>query len=224
MDILVRYTSVQRSQHITQADSRVFGQSYVANCSSVDGQHAFRDEKTDDRHIEYFQSLEKFHEEGLPDKLPAHLEENISLEAERCELDDKVQTLALARNDDQALRKARQQYVNLYKKLRLNALRQYQQHWVRERRDWKILTRGEEAAPDKAKNEFVQSVRLLIPEQGRLAQYMASEQPLEPDEMWCALQDVRSLCVQDFTILYLPRSRPVDGACPVKCCQIRMDR
>jgi hypothetical protein len=38
-------TPVQRSQHLTQADPRVFGQggqSYVANCSSVNGQAAFR--------------------------------------------------------------------------------------------------------------------------------------------------------------------------------------
>jgi len=56
---------------LTQADPRVFGQSYVANCSSVDGQAAFREGESDHRHIDYFQSLEKFHEDGLPDKLRA---------------------------------------------------------------------------------------------------------------------------------------------------------
>jgi hypothetical protein len=52
-----KYTSVQRSQHLTQADPRVFGQSYVANCSSVDGQAAFLREALDHRHVDYFQSL-----------------------------------------------------------------------------------------------------------------------------------------------------------------------
>jgi hypothetical protein len=160
----------------------------------------------------------------LPDKLPAHLEEDISREAQLCELEAKVQKLTLTRGNDQALRKAKQHYVNHLKKLRLDALRQYQQHWIRERRDWKILTRGKEVASDKGRTEFVQSVCLLIPERGRLAQNMASDQPLEPGEMWRALQDIHSLCVQDFTVLYLPRSRPIDGACPVKCCQLRMDR
>ena len=42
--------------------------------------------------------------------------------------------------------------------------------------------------------------------------------------MWRAMQDIHDLCVQDFTVLYLPRSRPVDGAYPTKCCQIHMDR
>ena len=38
---------VQRSQHLTQQDSRVFGQSYVANNSSVAGLEVFLDEPTD---------------------------------------------------------------------------------------------------------------------------------------------------------------------------------
>ncbi|KAK5312036.1 hypothetical protein LTR34_010907 [Exophiala xenobiotica] len=64
------------------ADQRVFGQSYVANRSSVDGQAAFRDEDSDHRHIEYFQSAEKFHEAGLPDRLPAHLRRKVLCEPE----------------------------------------------------------------------------------------------------------------------------------------------
>lgn len=50
---------MQRSQHITQADPRVFGSSYVANCSSVEGLAAFLGEETEHRHIEYFQGLER---------------------------------------------------------------------------------------------------------------------------------------------------------------------
>ena len=108
--------------------------------------------------------------------------------------------------------------------MKLAALRQYQQHWVRERRDWKILTRGKEIAQDKSKTDFVQNIRLLIPERGRLAEQMGVDRPLEPDEMWQALKDLHALCVQDFTVLYLSRSRPVDGACPVKCCQVQLER
>ncbi|MCJ1474750.1 hypothetical protein MMC13_003410 [Lambiella insularis] len=218
-----RYTTVQRSQHLTQGDPRVFGQSYVANCSSVDGQAVFRDEESDHRHIEFFQSLEKFHEEGLPDKLPSHLEEDINRDPDLSEFEKKIQTLASSRLDDPALRKARQHHANHLKKLKLNALRQYQTHWVRERRDWKILTRGRAAAPDKGRTEFVQNICLLIPERGRLAQTMATDQVSTPDEIWHALQDVYNLCRHDFTVVYLPGSRPVDGACPVKCCQLRID-
>jgi hypothetical protein len=54
--------------------------------------------------------------------------------------------------------------TNHLKKMKSKALRQYQEHWVRERRDWKILTRGRGVVKDK-----------LIPERGRLAQKMAAD-------------------------------------------------
>jgi hypothetical protein len=63
-----------------------------------------------------------------------------------------------------------------------------------------------------------------VPKRGRLAQQMAADHPLKPDDKWQAMQDLHALCVQDFTVLYLPRSRPVDGACPVKCCQMQLER
>ena len=196
----------------------------MANCSSVDGQAAFRNEESDHRHIEYFQSLEKFHEEGLPDKLPTHLEEGLHRDSELCELKEVVQTLTRAVGGDDALNKAKQRYTNHLKKLKSRALRQYQEHWVQERRDWNILTRGTEVVQDRCKTEFVENICALIPERGRLANRMAADQPLEPEEMWQAMQDLHNLCLEDFTVLYLPRSRPVDGACPARCCQLRLDR
>ena len=69
------YAEVQRSQQLTQADPRIFGQNYIANTSSVDGQGAFLGEAVDHSHIDYFQSLEKFREPGLPCELPAHIGE-----------------------------------------------------------------------------------------------------------------------------------------------------
>ncbi|KAK5188772.1 hypothetical protein LTR99_008935 [Exophiala xenobiotica] len=53
---------------------------------------------------------------------------------------------------------------------------------------------------------------------------MALDRPLEPAEMWQSLQDLHDLCVQDLTVLYLPRSRPIEGACPVKFCQIQLEK
>ena len=77
------YTEVQRSQHLTQADPRIFGQSYVANTSSVDGQAVFLGEQVNHSHIDYFQSLEKFREPGLPCELPAHMEEGLKHDRRR---------------------------------------------------------------------------------------------------------------------------------------------
>lgn len=49
------YTSIQRSQHLTQKDLKVFGDSYVANTSSVDGKAAYLGEDARQDHINYFQ-------------------------------------------------------------------------------------------------------------------------------------------------------------------------
>jgi len=139
-------------------------------------------------------------------------------------LEKEMHTLAQTGGGSKARSQPKQRYANRLKKLKNQALRQYQEHWIRERRDWKILTRGKEAAQNKSKTDFIQSIYLLIPERGRLAQQMAVDHALEPAEMWQALQDLYNLCVQDFTVLYLPKSRPVDGAYPLKCCQLRMNR
>jgi hypothetical protein len=53
----------------------LLGQSYVANTSSVDGQGAFLGENHSD--IDYFQSLKRFREPGLPCELPACIKERL---------------------------------------------------------------------------------------------------------------------------------------------------
>lgn len=57
--------------------------------------------------------------------------------------------------DNQAFGNAKRRLTSYRKKLKQDALRQYQENWVRERRDWKILTRGKEVATDNCKTDFV---------------------------------------------------------------------
>lgn len=99
----------------------------MANCSSVDGQAAFRDEESDPRHIEYFQSLEKFHEDGLPDQLPAHLLEELKQDSHLRELDAEVQRLRGVDGDNQAFSTAQRGLTTYWKKLNRDALRLYQE-------------------------------------------------------------------------------------------------
>ncbi|KIW11740.1 hypothetical protein PV08_09012 [Exophiala spinifera] len=217
-----RNTAVERSQHLTQADLRVFGQSYLANCSSVDGQAAFRNEESDERHIEYFQSIEKFHEDGLPTELPAHLEEELKHDGHLCSLEAEVQRLRGSDGDNQAFSTAQRQLTAYSRKLKRDALRLYQETWVQQRRDWKILTRGKETAQDNSKTELAQSIYKLFPERGRLADKMTTTRLLTSDEMWAALDDLHTLCLRSSDVFYLPGSRPSNDACPVENCQCRM--
>lgn len=70
---IVRYSEVQRCQHISHADRAVFGRSYVANVSSCDGLAAYLGEQPDHTVVEYFQGIGRFREPGLPTRLPSKL-------------------------------------------------------------------------------------------------------------------------------------------------------
>jgi hypothetical protein len=72
-----RYNEVERSQHITQADTRVYGQSYLANTSSVSEKDAFLEDTANHDHVHFSQSLSKFRKPGVPQRLPAEHEVEI---------------------------------------------------------------------------------------------------------------------------------------------------
>lgn len=216
-----RYTPVQRSQLLTQGDPRVFGQSYVADISSVDGQAAFLGEAAEHSHIEYFQSLEKFRERGLPCSLTAELEEQLHRDPKILELESELS--AHVQSDPAAAIETKRNLTSYRKTLKRLTLRKYQEAWIRERRDWKILTRGKQQAADVSRTDLVESLYLLIPERGRLARMMVDEKPMSPDARRQATTDLVSLCTRDLSVLYLPGLQPIGGACPVKCCQLRLE-
>jgi hypothetical protein len=176
---------------------------------------AFLGEPADHRHVDYFQSLEKFHEPGLPCKLPARLEEALKSE---------VQALVQEGGAGSELDEAKGRWNSYHKALYRKTLRRYQKQWVQDRRDWKIVTRGKEQPRGLCKTDLVQNLCLLIPERGRLALIMASDDPLSPAATWQAMQDLHSLCTRDLSVLYLPGLEPFEGACPVKCCRLKLDR
>jgi hypothetical protein len=119
---------------------------------------------------------------------------------------------------------ARRRLANYRRKLHSQARRAYQKQWVRERRDWKILTGGKKQARDPNDADLVRHLCLLIPERGRLAQRMSQDEPLSLNSMWQAVHDLYSLCTRDFTVLYLPGLGPLEGKCHVKSCRKSMDR
>jgi hypothetical protein len=140
------------------------------------------------------------------------------------ELEEKVQALTREGRAGSALAEAKRHRNSYRKTLHCKALRQYQEQWVQDRRDWKILTRGKERPNDHCKTDLVQNLCLLIPERGRLALIMASDEPMSPAATWQAMLDLYSLSTRDLSVLYLPGLEPFEGACPVKCCRLKLDR
>jgi hypothetical protein len=160
------YTEVERSQHLTQADPRIFGQAYVANTSSVDGQGAFIGEALNHEHIEFFQGLGLFREPGLPCELPARLEHELKQKPRLQELEEEVRRCP--RGCPTALKHAKQLLATYWKTLRRVALYNYQETWVQERRDWQVLTRGKKQRDDLCRANLVEILFLLFPERRRL--------------------------------------------------------
>lgn len=108
------YTEVERSQLLTQADPRIFGQAYTANTASVDGQGAFLGEALDHTHIDYFQGLGQFREPGLPCKLPARLGEDLKQNPTLQELEAEVRRCP--RDCPTALADAKQMLASCWKR------------------------------------------------------------------------------------------------------------
>lgn len=102
MNNLEGYTEVQGSQHLTQADRRVFGRDYMASTSDVCGKPAYWKEPAEHDHVDFFQSFAKSRE------------------------------------------------------------------WVRQRRDWKVATRGKEKADDTQTTDSLDVLSSVMPERHRL--------------------------------------------------------
>lgn len=68
--------------------------------------------------------------------------------------------------------------ANYRQKWRRKTLEDYQVSWMRERRDWIVLTRGTEQPNDPGQTDVVQSFWRLIPERWRLAEVMSADKSL----------------------------------------------
>ena len=136
---LARYTNVGLAQTLAQKDLKVFGRSYVAKCSSVDGIAAFLDVPADHRHVELFQRLSIFSESGQPcfsaAQEEAALEKNVEVLEQRA-LMARLETEGYTYR----LRRARRDSATLRRHLKKVALQELQSRFVRERREWKIYT------------------------------------------------------------------------------------
>jgi len=59
-------------------------------------------------------------------------------------------------------------------------------------------------ALDSYRHDPFRSMCLLVPERDRLAEMMASNEPLSKAATWKAIQEIHYLCMQSSTVLYLP--------------------
>lgn len=140
---LERYTAAERSQHLIHHDPRIFGTSYVAHTSSVNGRNAFLDEPKSHIAVDYLQGLEQFREVGLPLRLPTQLWNEILTDSEVLRLDQLLQSCKV--NTDE-FKEIKNHIRNSKARLKTIKLKQHQRDWMKERREMKIVTRGRKIA------------------------------------------------------------------------------
>lgn len=215
------YTGAQRSQHLTQSDIRVFGQSYVANCSSVDGNAAFLGRARDDTVTEYFQSLERFREPGLPAKLPTAEREALERDPELCQLAKGVRICQASKSTDTALREAQIALRRYRSKLETTSLKEYQQKWIQQQRHLRVASKGKEGFA-LASTDRTGIMWSLIPERGRIAASVVSGRKAFAQELQLIMQDMVALCGPP-SVTYLPEMTPTNGRCPVGSCGLQLD-
>ncbi|PQK12981.1 hypothetical protein BB8028_0003g15960 [Beauveria bassiana] len=160
-----RYTATERSQHVLHNDNRIFGQSYVAFASSCDGLAAFMRETADHTAVEYFQGLHRFHQPGMPVRLPAALLAKVETSAELAEYDNKIHSAVSpnARTEAQRARK------NAVKRLRKKTLQEYREECLKTLRKDRLIN-GCHAA-----NNTLDPLNEVFPEKRRVSEAMTSD-------------------------------------------------
>ena len=223
MDDVERYTEVERFQHITQTDTRIYGQSYVANTFSVSGRDAFLGEAASHDHVDFFQFFARFREKGLPNCLPAQQKDAIR---QNCfiKLRNYIHLLKAENVDPLELKAASSKASLNYRSITAKRLQQYKLEWVRERRDWKIATRGKEQPDDDLKTDLLDILSRITPERNRLAKPIISDAIAFNKKRRQTVQDLYSLISRDCSVLYRPEEEPIDEICPIKGCGTSMIR
>ncbi|KAE8396778.1 hypothetical protein BDV37DRAFT_289999, partial [Aspergillus pseudonomiae] len=129
----------------------------------------------------------------------------------------KAAKIQQAQSDDD-IRRAKRKYSVLKRRISSSRLQKYQSQWVQSRRDWKILTRGRERPDHIEQSAEKQALCKLMPELGRLAAVMSSNEPLSFDEKASVVKDLFTQCLRDFDVVYRPGEEPVEKRCPVASC------
>lgn len=180
-------------------DNRIFGQSYVAFVSSCDGLAAFLREDVDHTAVDYFQGLERFHQPGMPVKLPTALSKQVQNSAELAKYDNEIKC-AMSPDGRAKAQKARQ---NAIKRLREQALQEHRQECL------KVLRKDRLINGCHATSNCIDPLNEVFPEKRRISEVMVSDM-----EEFSVMKDALRLLTMSSEKYHRDGEGPVDGSCP----------
>jgi hypothetical protein len=200
---------------LTQADIRIFGDSYVAYTSSVDGKGAFLREPVRHDHIAFFPSFERFHWIGLPTELPLEKKEAVERDPEILELRRQIAMLT-TQDGPSGDRSGRKTMLYARRKaLIAKALDCHREHWLQSRKDAVLLGQGKGLSDHERRADLFETLCLVFPERAHLANIMALNNELTQMDTLVATQHLLTLCTRDPTVTYRPGQAPIDARCPI---------
>lgn len=214
-----RHGSAPVSQIYAHRSAGTYPEHYQAHCSSIDTVGDVLGEEEETYHIEYFQGYEQFREVGLPRELPAGQKEDILGRPELVAMRDHIEQLLADKASSVDVDFERQEYKKALISIQLSELHRYQAEWVRERRDWRIVSRGKVNPEYLESNPCSRALALIMPELGCIAETLSSAEPLSFDEKLLFAKNLLTQCRRDYDVIYLPNEAPTDdGRCPVDGC------
>lgn len=143
--------------------------------------------------MDFFQSFAKYREKGLPSKFPAKEEDAIRRDPQLLRFESEVLRLKRERGPVYEIKAAESKYYICRARLRRKRLQQYRFEWIRERRDWKVKTRGKEGPDNETKTDLLEILLRVMPERGRLATTITSDRVVSEQERKEAIVNLCSL-------------------------------
>ena len=175
-------------------------------------------------HVGYFQGFSQFREKGLPRELPAKEKARVNRDPQLLKLQKRVQLLQSGPVSNIDIKSATNEARNYRARIMRKRLAQFQLEWVRQRRDWKINTRGKESPEDDTETDLENALSRIMPERSRLARMMLSDRPATERERKQCIADLCYLISQDSTAFSLPEEGLIQGKCPVTDCKTVLTR
>ena len=86
------------------------------------------------------------------------------------------------------------------------------------------MTRGKQKPDDNGEMVQLGILSRIMPERGRLARAMVSENEVSLEERRQVIEDLCTLASRDCTTIYLPEESPIHGVCPTQGCHVEMQR
>lgn len=112
----------------------------------------------------------------------------------------------------------------LRNKFHIKALKSYWEEWVQNCLEGKIISWGKSVLSRVIANDIAACLFKVMPEHQCLAEMIPSDKLLSHQEMLFAVNDLLTLCVHDYNVLYQLGEMSINGICPFGDCHFKLEK